>query len=105
MREPPARSLPSCRGAFASFSLPPCGGGSGWGVASCNGIPPTLTLPRKGGGNDFSLPEVPLASGFVPADRLLQALAQVGPRPETEHAFRLAGIDQAYGDHRRFVGI
>jgi hypothetical protein len=55
---------------FFSDSLPPCGGGSGWGVASvvdCSSSslisdqncasrfaalpPPTLTLPHKGGGN------------------------------------------------------
>src|SRR5689334_17002178 len=44
--------------AAANSSLPPCGGGLGWGVPPRGaryigawGPPPTLTLPRKGGGN------------------------------------------------------
>ena len=34
------------------FSLPPCGGGAGWGVSAdggCSLLPPSLSLPRKGG--------------------------------------------------------
>src|SRR5262245_17650304 len=36
------------------FSLPPCGGGPGWGVGTwrvAQSQPPTLALPRKGEGN------------------------------------------------------
>src|SRR5436309_3193313 len=33
------------------FSLPPCGGGLGWGVKHSQTLPPTPTLPHKGGGS------------------------------------------------------
>src|SRR5882762_7458227 len=41
-------------------SLPPCGGGPGWGVESV-ALPPTLTLPHKGGGNQTG------ATGYAPS--------------------------------------
>ena len=36
------------------FSLPPCGGGLGWGVGTPR--PPTLTLPHQGGGKRSDTP-------------------------------------------------
>lgn len=37
---------------WGGCSLPPCGGGLGWGVTTKDSdYPPTLTLPHKEGGN------------------------------------------------------
>src|SRR5262249_17786685 len=54
----PARAVAArLSGRSPWLSLPPCGGGSGWGVRAPDTellLRPTLTLPHKGGGNKAS---------------------------------------------------
>src|SRR4051812_12750798 len=57
--------IPAGRGCFklvGFFSLPPGGGGLGWGVRASN--PPTPTLPHQGGGRRRSpTPTLPHKGG------------------------------------------
>ena len=46
-------TLKSRTGFLVSGSLPPCGGGSGWGVMASEPPPPTPALPHKGGGSQW----------------------------------------------------
>src|SRR6266498_2010761 len=47
--------------ARSARSLPPCGGGLGWGVKHNSSMirPPSLSLPHKGGGNAAALHRSP----------------------------------------------
>ena len=88
------RPSPMLRGWFF-FSLPPCGGGLGWGVETP--CPPTLSLPHKGGGN---------GGGVVPTLYILLALPPLGTTPPWERgAFpeprtKRSGVSGAFPEPR-----
>src|SRR5262245_10970839 len=70
-------------------SLPPCGGGLGWGgevPGSC--IPPTPALPRKGGGSDA-------CNEFWLLTNSVRTALSTGSLPGTQRAFR--GVSRSGG--------
>src|SRR5262245_43034023 len=74
----------------AACSLPPCGGGLGWGVVDGYGVrvqPPSLSLPRKGGGNVVAALRkkfcTSLAAVALIAIALSPAQAQRGEGPDS----------------------
>jgi hypothetical protein len=92
------------RGGDAANSLPPCGGGPGWGVALTPRIvgpcedsqrsarPPSLTLPHKGGGNFRALTSSP------------ESLSAEAPSPSSgEHSGPFRGMQSSQPDSRGLV--